>query len=636
MNQPTPNFPTREPANLIHPDTPACRILVVEWEGMTRLMLLRWLRLAGFQVDWARHESIATKKLRDSAPDVLLLGLPMRVDVVIQLIQLARRSEHFAARPIYLYAPTAGLNRVLRRVVAANSIRLLDRAALAPETLVAAIVTDLWHARAPREMAADLTAMAGGDDDYLGAAEPTPCETMASGLGEAQLQPPASEGPPPAALPDASVLPALTDPVSEPSALADRPAVEFNPQQTMNSKHSNSHPTADTVVTPSGIHIAPDLAHRQPTASLPPGEATVAEGGATRGRMPAEQTAADASAVKSILLVEDDPFISKAYRQQLERVEPVDVNLAIKEVVELTRPRWRDLPQQHGVAIQIKCELDASLQPLASDASELRQALTNLIFNAVDAMPNGGVITVATQAQQRAAAGAAAPPAPAVQIEVRDQGVGMDEETRKRCLEPFFSTKTQRGGTGLGLAMVYGMVQRQRGEITIESAPGDGSCIRLILPLVEAPSARPSPTRVTAVGPMTNLHLRVLYLDDEPMVRGVIGDGLRSFQHEVIIASSGDSALQMFHYAMQTPKPFDAVITDLGMPNMNGMDFARAIKTRAPATPVIMLTGWNTRTMTESGHDRSVDAVLATPVSLANLNASLLRVAGVVRPTAVG
>lgn len=319
-----------------------------------------------------------------------------------------------------------------------------------------------------------------------------------------------------------------------------------------------------------------------------------------------------------------------------DRVEPVDVNLAIKEVVDLTRPRWRDLPQQHGVAIQIKCELDASLQPLASDASELRQALTNLIFNAVDAMPNGGMITIATQAQQRAAAGAAAPPAPAVQIEVRDQGVGMDEETRKRCLEPFFSTKTQRGGTGLGLAMVYGMVQRQRGEITVESAPGAGSCIRLVLPLVEAPPPGPLPTRVTAVGPMTNLHLRVLYLDDEPMVRGVIGDGLRSFQHEVIIASSGDSALQMFHYAMQTPKPFDAVITDLGMPNMNGMDFARAIKTRAPATPVIMLTGWNTRTMTESGHDRSVDAVLAKPVSLANLNATLLRVAGVVRPPAVG
>lgn len=402
MNQPTHNFPTGEPANLIHPDTPECRILVVEWEGMTRLMLLRWLRLAGFQVDWARHESIAIKKLRSSSPDVLLLGLPMRVEVVIQLIQLARKSEHFADRPIFLYAATAGLNRALRRVVAANAIRLLDRVALPPDALVAAIVTDLWHARAPREITAELTPVVAGDnhgtgfpiasavtlartdhadsfitnaaipsnDDFPDAAVPTPCEPMASGLGEVQLQPPAPEVPPPAVMPDASVLPELADPVSETSALADSPAVASTPPKPMNSKNSNSDPVADIPVTTAEINAAPDPAHRRPTESVRPGEAAVAEGGATFAPVPAEQAAAGASAAQSILLVEDDPFISKAYRQQLERagysVESVMDGLQAVERLPELRPSLvildLMLPKLHGLEVLKFARADAQLK----------------------------------------------------------------------------------------------------------------------------------------------------------------------------------------------------------------------------------------------------------------------------------
>src|SRR6185312_12996188 len=157
-------------------------------------------------------------------------------------------------------------------------------------------------------------------------------------------------------------------------------------------------------------------------------------------------------------------------------LEPVDLNQLAHQVIDLTRARWGDMPHRAGVTIDMRTDLAVGLPPAKSIASEIREALTNLIFNAVDAMPQGGQLTLRT-----GIAGAGAP-GRRVQIEVIDTGIGMDDDTRRRCLEPFYTTKGERG-TGLGLAMVYGIARRHNAEIEIDSAPGRGTTMRLAFPL---------------------------------------------------------------------------------------------------------------------------------------------------------
>src|SRR5262249_37904460 len=143
-------------------------------------------------------------------------------------------------------------------------------------------------------------------------------------------------------------------------------------------------------------------------------------------------------------------------------------------VLELTRARWSDMPQQRGVVIEIVRELAADLPPVPGIESELREALTNLIFNAVDALPRGGQLRLSTAAT-----------ADQILLRVADTGIGMDEDTRRKCLEPFFTTKGERG-TGLGLAMVYGALQRHGADIRIDSQPGTGTTFTLSFPRWQA------------------------------------------------------------------------------------------------------------------------------------------------------
>jgi signal transduction histidine kinase len=175
-------------------------------------------------------------------------------------------------------------------------------------------------------------------------------------------------------------------------------------------------------------------------------------------------------------------------RSDTEQLTEVNVNQTIEEVIELTRPRWRDLSQRQGISIQIQRELEPQLPPLLSDPSELREALINLVFNAVDAMPQGDTITFVTRSISGPVSQEGGASERQLQIEVKDNGIGMDEKTRQRCLEPFFSTKAHGGGTGLGLAMVYGMIQRHDGTIEIDSSPGRGTCVRLTFPVGEKSS----------------------------------------------------------------------------------------------------------------------------------------------------
>ena len=175
-------------------------------------------------------------------------------------------------------------------------------------------------------------------------------------------------------------------------------------------------------------------------------------------------------------------------RSDAEQLTQVNINKVIEEVIELTRPRWRDLSQRQGISINVQCELEPEPSLLHSDAGELREALINLVFNAVDAMPQGGTITFATRSINGPVSEESGTSERQLQVEVKDNGFGMDEKTRQHCLEPFFSTKAQRGGTGLGLAMVYGMIQRHDGTIEIDSSPGRGTCVRLTFPVGEKSS----------------------------------------------------------------------------------------------------------------------------------------------------
>jgi len=310
-------------------------------------------------------------------------------------------------------------------------------------------------------------------------------------------------------------------------------------------------------------------------------------------------------------------------RSANERLVDVDVNHVVDEVIELTRPRWRDLPQKEGISIEVQRELAPDLPKLRCDPAELREALTNLIFNAIDALPKGGNIKIVTRSAVAQTDGNGSATCPRIQLEVHDNGIGMDETTRQRCMEPFFSTKTKRGGTGLGLAMVYGMMQRYEGTIEIESAPGKGTCVRLTFPVREAPT-QPAPAEVPQ--PEPGRHLNVLCIDDDPQMQQILKDCLPGFGHKVSVAKSGRQGLTMFKNALKKQMPYDAVITDLGMPNVNGRRVTELIKAESPATPVIMLTGWGAVIEDESGSVPEVDAILAKPPSIKELNELLLRI----------
>ena len=310
-------------------------------------------------------------------------------------------------------------------------------------------------------------------------------------------------------------------------------------------------------------------------------------------------------------------------RSDAEPLLSVNINQIIEEVVELTRPRWRDLSQRQGISIQIQRELEPQLPPLLSDPSELREALINLVFNAVDAMPQGGTITFVTRSISGPVSEESGASERQLQVEVKDNGIGMDEKTRQRCLEPFFSTKVQRGGTGLGLAMVYGMMQRHDGTIEIDSSPGRGTCFRLTFPIREKSS---QPVRGTSLQVKPKRSLHILCIDDDAQVRQLLDDCLTHFNHRVVVASGGEHGMELFRTAMQKNQPYEVVITDLGMPKMDGHQVARTIKAESPNTPIIMMTGWGTIMREEGETALEVDAVIGKPPRMKELNDLLLRI----------
>ena len=305
------------------------------------------------------------------------------------------------------------------------------------------------------------------------------------------------------------------------------------------------------------------------------------------------------------------------YRQQEPQLElaSVDLSRLAQQVLDLTRVRWNDMPQQRGKMIQLKTELSPQLPPIAGSESEIREALINLVFNAVDAMPEGGTLTLRTKVGQSARSAGSRQ----VHLEVADTGVGMDDATRRRCLEPFFTTKGERG-TGLGLAMVYGIAQRHNAEIEIESATGKGTTVRLDFPVSLAEETGPGQPEVS---PTTKMRLRLLVVDDDPLLTKSLRDTLEADGHSVVTASGGQEGIDTFNASERSGERFAAVITDLGMPYVDGRKVASAIKATVPSKPVIMLTGWGQRLVAEGDIPPHVDRVLNKPPKLRELRSAL-------------
>jgi len=276
----------------------------------------------------------------------------------------------------------------------------------------------------------------------------------------------------------------------------------------------------------------------------------------------------------------------------------VDLNYVVARVISLTQPRWRDMALAKGIDIQLSTELADELPEISGDEPELRSALGNLVFNAVDAMPDGGTITLRTFQEGEE-----------VVLEVTDTGIGMSDEVLKRAMEPFFTTK-EEGGTGMGLAMVYGSLQRHNGTLEVESEVGLGTTFTLRIPVQT--EVREIAATIEAV-PFP-VGLRFLVVDDEPRVRDMVGEFLIRQGSTVETAANGRDALQKFHQ-----NEFDLVITDRGMPEMNGDALAEAIKGESPNMPIIMLTGFGEMMTSTGDKPGGVDVILAKPVTPATL-----------------
>jgi len=286
---------------------------------------------------------------------------------------------------------------------------------------------------------------------------------------------------------------------------------------------------------------------------------------------------------------------------------PVELNKLVEQVIELTRARWSDMPQKRGVVIEMIRNFAENLPRVPGVESEIREALTNLVFNGVDAMPEGGKLTLATSASEQG-----------VRLEVADTGVGMDEATRRKCFEPFFTTKGERG-TGLGLAMVHGVVRRHAADISIDSTPGKGTRFVITFPISQAPEIAGQNGDAT---PPSVPPLRILVIDDDPLVLAVLEATLKVDGHTVATAEDPRLGVELFRAAHAT-NPFNVVMTDLGMPHLDGRAVARAVKQTSPTTPVILLTGWGRRLDAEGQAPQDIDQVLAKPPRLRELRAAL-------------
>ena len=289
------------------------------------------------------------------------------------------------------------------------------------------------------------------------------------------------------------------------------------------------------------------------------------------------------------------------YRDENDVFTPVNLNELIRHVELLTKPRWKTQALGRGAFIQFVTKLQP-LPPVSGNESELREMLANLVFNAVDAIPEHGTISLRTFCRTET-----------VILQISDTGTGMTDDVRMHCMEPFYTTKDQHG-TGLGLAMVCGTVRRHGGEIDIQSAAGGGTTITISLAARKA-APEPEPMRQPARPPGC---LAILAVDDEELIREVLMVVLSEDGHTVETAANGSEGLRKL-----LVRPFDLVITDRAMAHMNGDQFAAEVRALYPEMPVILLTGFGDLMTAVGDHPSVFDVVACKPFTTDSLRVAI-------------
>ncbi|MEO5617060.1 MAG: ATP-binding protein, partial [Candidatus Eisenbacteria bacterium] len=284
--------------------------------------------------------------------------------------------------------------------------------------------------------------------------------------------------------------------------------------------------------------------------------------------------------------------------------ETLDLNQIVEGVLELTRPVWEEGARRRGITIGVSTDLTAR-QTVAGNASELREVFTNLVLNAVDAMPWGGELSLSSRDDEGQ-----------LVVRIRDTGVGMSPEVRHRIFDPFFTTKAVKG-TGLGLSVAYGIVTRHEGSIAVGSEIHLGTEFTLRFP---AGHGREVVVPTVPLGPLPTL--RVLVVDDEEIVLDVLADLLRVLEQDVTTARGGIAGREAV-----LAGNFDVVFTDLGMPDLNGWDLALTVKSARPGVGVVLVTGWGTQLEGGAAMAHGVDRVMSKPVSIDDLDRALRQIA---------
>lgn len=290
-----------------------------------------------------------------------------------------------------------------------------------------------------------------------------------------------------------------------------------------------------------------------------------------------------------------------ARKQPSRRFEAISVAVLLNDVCEMSRPRW----EARAEAPQIRMALFADCTALVmGDAVELREVLVNVIYNAIDAMPGGGEIRMSSQETNGR-----------VVLTIADSGTGMTPEVKSRLFDPFFTTKG-KGGTGMGMAVSFGIIRRHNGSIDVESEPGRGTSFRISLPLAEADGSNAQTGLSKAQASTAGDRICALVVDDESAVREVLREALEAEGCEVVVAESGEIALKLYD---QREGRLDIVFTDIGMPEMSGWELASEIRKRSGTIPLAIVSGWADAISCDARQAIKADWVVAKPFDIATI-----------------
>jgi PAS domain S-box-containing protein len=283
----------------------------------------------------------------------------------------------------------------------------------------------------------------------------------------------------------------------------------------------------------------------------------------------------------------------------------LEINELLEDSLEFTRMRWKDQTESKGITIDIQREF-SQLAPTLGSASELREVFTNIINNALDAMPEGGALKIATCKEDDL-----------IVINIADTGVGIPEAIVDRIFDPFYTTKGVRS-TGLGMSISYGIINRHKGTIGVESREGQGTTFTIKLPVIEECSTTKEQTKAM---PLAERKAKILIVEDEEEVRNLLSDILASGEHEVKAAANGTQGLEFFEGGS-----FDLVFTDLGMPDMSGWEVAKKIKAINGKVPIVLVTGWNVEIQDDEKNNNHVDKVIQKPFQVDQVLSSVQEV----------